>query len=257
MISRPLVSWIGWSVTQRQAAGARRFEEETLEVAARQLYLGGDERGEGAGAVVAGVARDHVLERALVVALLTVGLREEPLDAVARLGRREVEGGAGDGRGRDAADARDVAGIEGACAVGVDAGSAAQRSLGDDVDRGAGVREEVQGGRGAAARQCGARPAREKGGHPSPLGSQARMAVREHTAVQRPQAAIRKPCRDRPVRDAQVTQLATGHHTPLAIHQREQGCVHFGRDAGHKGNHLPSVAMIASQHQTAIATEVQ
>ena len=128
-------------------------------------------------AVVAGVAGDDVLEGALVVSLLAVGLREEALDAVrgsvaarSRAVRAMVVVGM-------PLDARDVPGIEGACAVGVDARSATERALGDDVDRGAGVGEEVQGGRGAAARQRRARPAREHGRHPPALRSQARVAV--------------------------------------------------------------------------------
>ena len=170
---------------------------------------------------------DDVFDRAVVVELQALGLGERALELAAAGGRRDVEQGAGDRRGRDALVAGGVLGIEGASAVQADPRGAVAAARRGDVDARLVGAEQAPVGGGAAMAEDRARPAGEHRREPAALDAQRCVPDRVHAAVEAVQPLRTQPVIARSVARARGRAAARRDTTPhcraASSRHRDQG----------------------------------
>jgi hypothetical protein len=204
-----------------QSRFADEGQEPGLELAAGPLrVLAGGRLRHGSCSSVPVRPCDQVGDRAVVVELQALGLRERPLEAVRLDRRRQVQQRPGDFRDRDAFVLGGVTGIEGARPMQADARQAGAGHGRGDVDPHGRRPEQLPMRRGTDVAQHRALPAGQHRRQPAPLGPQhPRVHHRIDGTMNRMQPARRHPPRNPGPRQPGAEQLSRRHHAPLRSRQ--------------------------------------
>ena len=194
-------------------------------------------------------AVDDVGDRAVVVELEALGLRERALEAVGADRGREVEEGAGDGGGRDALVGGGVTGIEGAGLMHRHARNRVAAVAYGHLRAGARRREQAPPRCGAAMAEHGPAAAGQDGREGPALATQPTVADRVDAAIEPMQAPRLHATSEGRRRQSERMELLHRHHAPLSDgqlgHRRLTGWATCLSHSGSEIAHPTSVGRLA------------